>query len=74
MNLSSKRLRTIRDELREAINGTLGLESVSITRDDNGELALAVHIDDAFFDQSTVPKNFGGLRVLKRKASRFLPH
>jgi hypothetical protein len=67
------RLMRLRDDLVKATAGVCGVEAVSITKNDRGDFALAVHVSEAVFEKAVIPKRFGGLDIVKQRSSTIHP-
>ena len=69
----SRSLTSVRNRFRKALRDTPGVEGISITRDAEGNFALAARIHDSYFDAVQIPNRFEQYRVLKKRASDFQP-
>jgi hypothetical protein len=74
MNPTADQLREVRDKLSDFLRKEQGVEAVSVTKDEKGTLALAVQVHERFWEQAKVLELFGGMRVLRQKASEFVLH
>ena len=70
---SSSTLTSVRNRFREVLRDTPGVEGISITRDAEGNFALAARVHDSYFDAVQIPDRFEQFRVLKKRASDFQP-
>lgn len=61
----------IRNRFRAVCENIPGFEGLSITKDESGQLALAVHILEASVPYVTLPQSFEGTPVVVEAAGAF---
>ena len=66
-------LEPVRDRLAEELSNENGVDSVGITKND-GELALSVFLTEGGFQTVALPPSYDGYKVIRKKASEFVPH
>lgn len=69
----SNQLKSIRSRFRNTLRGTPGIQGISITKDECGNLALAARVHDNYFDDVNLPRRFENLAVIKKRSSDFRP-
>lgn len=62
-----------RDLLRKSISEVVGIDSISIAKDDDKmNFVISVHIDELYFNSVQIPIEIGGVKIVKQKSSRLI--